>query len=535
MYIEPNTTIKILKNVPLDKTYKHTLFFESKTAQSNYFSSLTKYNLDNQTYQRVQKGIARVHYKAEDLYDCNYIMFQNTNFGSKWFYGFITSVEYINNVVSEIRFELDVMQTWYFDYNLKECFVEREHSKTDKIGDNIISEPVSCGEYVYSGYSELTAMNDMCVILAIVDVDKEIVDGELYDGIYGGAEMWAYKSTDVQSINNKISSYISAPDSVVSIYMCPSILIPEIKDGGELLPYGAGGSSKYVSVDAITENDKFGSYKPKNKKLYTYPYNYFNLDNGSGSSLPLRYEFFDDLKPVIAIKGVITQPVKVVARPCSYKGIKGYNEVSGYTSLKTESITLESYPMCSWNTNAYASWVAQNSVPLALNTISSVAGIASSMATTNIVASLSAHPNAVEQMGDINVGTNLISNIAGTLSSVYSASISADICRGTMNNGGANVANGEQQFYKSRVHITEQFAKMVDDFFTMFGYATNRVKIPNISNRPHWNYIKTNGCTAIGSIPSDDMRSICSIYDSGITFWKNGDEIGNYSLDNSPK
>ena len=31
----------------------------------------------------------------------------------------------------------------------------------------------------------------------------------------------------------------------------------------------------------------------------------------------------------------------------------------------------------------------------------------------------------------------------------------------------------------------------------------------------------------------DDVRKICSIYDSGITFWKNPSEVGNYSLDNS--
>ena len=32
---------------------------------------------------------------------------------------FIKSVEYINNGVSEIEFEIDVMQTWHFNYNLQ--------------------------------------------------------------------------------------------------------------------------------------------------------------------------------------------------------------------------------------------------------------------------------------------------------------------------------------------------------------------------------------------------------------------------------
>ena len=68
----------------------------------------------------------------------------------------------------------------------------------------------------------------------------------------------------------------------------------------------------------------------------------------------------------------------------------------------------------------------------------------------------------------------------------------------------------------------------------MFGYATRRCKKPNRNSRPHWNYVKTVGATVTGSVPADDMKKICSIYDNGITFWKNGSEVGDYSLDNSP-
>ena len=129
MYINPNTTIKILKNVPLDPTYDHTIYWSNidgddanhtraKANQSTYFSSKAKYSLDNQSYQRVKRGWIRVAILAENLYDCNYVMFQNTAFGSKWFYAFIKSVEYINNTVSEIEFEIDEMQTWWFDYQI---------------------------------------------------------------------------------------------------------------------------------------------------------------------------------------------------------------------------------------------------------------------------------------------------------------------------------------------------------------------------------------------------------------------------------
>ena len=118
MYIQPQTNIRILQNVPLDTTYVHTIYFSSASAQQTYFASKQKYNLSSYTYQRVNNGIARVGIKADSLYDCNYMMFQNTAYGSKWFYAFITSVEFVNNECSEITFELDVMQTWFFNYTM---------------------------------------------------------------------------------------------------------------------------------------------------------------------------------------------------------------------------------------------------------------------------------------------------------------------------------------------------------------------------------------------------------------------------------
>ena len=73
MYIAPNTTIKILKNVPLDPTYDHTIYFSpdssGNTAQYNYFITKAKYTLTENTYQRVNKGKIRVGIEADNLYD----------------------------------------------------------------------------------------------------------------------------------------------------------------------------------------------------------------------------------------------------------------------------------------------------------------------------------------------------------------------------------------------------------------------------------------------------------------------------------
>ena len=517
MYVQPTTNIRILKDVPLDTTYDHTIYFADATTQFNYFIGLQKFNLTNYTYQRVNRGTARVGIKADSLYDCNYMMFQNTGYGNKWFYAFITSVEFINNECSEISFEIDVMQTWFFDCEPDYCFVEREHCAVDVIGAHIEPETVATGEYVFNDYKPITRMIDMCVCIAVVDT-KETADGTLYDGIYGSAQLWVYNSTDVTSINAKISEYVQKPDAIISMYMFPLSFIGAIPDTHRL-SYGSGAIKNTITLEPVSSGTTLDGYTPKNKKLYTYPYNFYHVDNASGGELSLRYEFFEALTPVVEISGTVTQPVVAILRPCSYKGVSGYSELGGYTTLNTESLQLNNYPLCSWNVDAYQAWIAQNSVPIALNTIASVGQM-------GVAGAYSTNPTA-------SVASGVIGQVSSLMSQFYQASISADISKGNLSNGGGNVANNKQQFYGGRCSVTAEYARMIDDYFTMYGYAVHRMKKPNRDVRPHWNYVKTVGATVTGSVPADDMKKICSIYDHGVTFWKNGSEVGQYNLDNT--
>lgn len=516
MYIQPNTNIKLLKSVPLDTTYNHTIYFSDSSAQYNYFNSLKKYELTNYTYQRVNNGVSRVGIKADNLYDCNYMMFQNTSFGNKWFYAFITKVEYINNECSEITFEIDVMQTWFFDYNLEYSFVEREHTKSDEIGEHIEPESVECGEYVYRTYSNLTEiLKPMCVCIMINDSSSSS-EGTLYDGVYGGCTIFAYNDSDWESITAKVNEYNQKPDAIVGMYMCPVIAVSQtgIPTGGLQVEYSSIAESFDLTGDAISSDNTLNGYKPKNKKLYTYPYCYYLVSNASGTTHAYRYEFFRGGQPHFKVDVSMTMPVQACLRPWGYKSSLDHRCV-------TESLTITGFPMCSWSTDAYRAWLAQNAIP-AVGEYVSKAGLGA-IALTGL---------GVASGGALAVGGALAS-ATSILSQGYQASISADIGKGSLNNGSINVASHTQSFWGGSVSVTHQYAKMIDDYFTMFGYAIKRVKIPNTHSRAHWNYVKTISCNCTGSVPTDDMKKICSIYDNGITFWKNGNEVGDYSLDNS--
>lgn len=66
----------------------------------------------------------------------------------------------------------------------------------------------------------------------------------------------------------------------------------------------------------------------------------------------------------------------------------------------------------------------------------------------------------------------------------------------------------------------------------MFGYATNRVKIPNMNGRQSWNYVKTNDCKIVGSVPFNDISRIKEMFNNGVTFW-HGDFVGDYNRSNN--
>lgn len=514
MYIEPSTDIYILKNVPLDTTYEHTIYFTSESAQFTYFYGLKKYALSNYTYQRVKRGYARVGIKAENLYDCNYIMYRNTAFGTKWFYAYITSVEYVNNECSEISFEIDVMQTWFFQHTPDYCWVAREHSATDNVGDNIVPEAFDLGEYVANNegqpYGQIGQnWNNMCTIVAVLDTVAQ-TQGSIYDGIYSGADLYVFNSIDFGKINELVQQYLEAPDNIIAMYTVPLPLIGSVPADNKLTNTTTGEVIN-ITLSRLDDMWTIDGYTPKNNKMFTYPYNFLHIDNANGQELNLRYEYFSNLTPTVQIRGCVTQPVSAILRPTNYKRA---------SNIMTESLSLGNYPLCSWKVDSYQAWVAQNAIPMTTEGLAKVGGAVTAFALggpiggTAVIASASA------------VALNM-------LSQGYKASIAADILKGSITNGNVNVATKTQAFYAGRFSISTQYAKCIDDYWSMFGYATNRIKIPNRNSRPHWNYVKTVGCTVTGSVPADDMKKICQIYDNGITFWKNGDEVGMYSLDNT--
>lgn len=544
MYIKPDSTLYILRNVPLDTTYDHTLWFDTEAEQANYFSRLAKYRLEYTrgnalSYIRVNRGTIKVPYKADDLYDCNYIMFRNDSFGNKWFYAFIKSIEYDNNTTTVITFELDVMQTWHFDYDIDDCFVEREHSVADIVGENTLPEDVALGDYVSDSIQQLTDDNgtaifrDWVIVLAQTS-ETQAVPIPAAGGWYGNNTYQQVKYTTfpataegAQQLRSALDtmSIFNNTDVVARIFMFPRALIPEA-----------------ASVTPISGNKRFsrpstfGSYTPKNKKLLTFPYTCLTVTDLQGKVIDYHWEYFSNsINPQFGWMVSFGVKPSVVFYPIGYlQNLTSDGAQFEYPAMEYR-ITLDSFPDVPYATSDLMAKIVQGGIGLAIGAL-----------TGNPVTTATTVTKTTQNLTTPQGKTRYTSTVRQTTESTTKPSISKDVANAISNvaqNGRVSSSIGDQQamanlgwctFVIMKNRIREEYARVIDDYFSAYGYATKRLKKPNRSSRPYWNYVKTIGCTITGSVPCDDLSAICSIYDSGITFWKNGAEVGNYSLDNSP-
>lgn len=566
MSVQPNSTIYLLKGCDLDKGYNHTFYWggtadEIKQKQYEYFISLAKPNygtfLQN-TYQRSGKNSVRLQVLCDNIYDCNYIMFQNTNYGTKWFYAFIDEIKYINDNCTEIIYTIDDMQTWYTDYDLGECFVEREHSETDAIGDNICPETLQTGNLIVQGKRDFTfptiggSNYQFSIVIYYVGNNGSVVhyneteqkwqvveggatdrSGDIVNNIYDGFSIVWFPmdvSTDSALLNTveKINSCLRIMEDnsirIVKITQMPSAICehywnPNSTTRLEPLPeYPA-----QVSVNSSFLNTYSGErYIPKNQKLFTSPYVKLLVSNNQGDIKEYLWEnFTGKYTAKFIITGTPVPTPELSCYPTKYRGLENDFE---------NSVDLTNLPDCSWNEDSFSKWWAQNKTAFTSSIITnSIRGIGE-LASGNYLSG----------------GMSLINTVSSSISSFATQKNTLDNICGNLNTTSITYMQDRLGYTFYIMGIKGEYAKIIDDYFTMFGYATNRLKVPNIKNpsaklRPHWNYIKTAGTiihsSETGGLPADAENNIAKIYENGITFWtkdENGFHVGDYSLDNSP-
>lgn len=525
MYIAPNSTVKLLKNIPFDNTYKDTVYFASKSQQTSWFNNHVKTGMvfEKQYYQRHSRDYIKLEVLADSVYDCNYLMFQNTSYGNKWFYAFITGVEYVNDNVTLIQYEIDDVQTWHFDYQLKNCFVEREHSIDDIIGGNLLPENFDIGDsevvdtvrFIGKDYPGHASNLVVCVAAPFNETYGDYSGGQItngYSGLYynlfGGQNM-------IQDATNFISNAGLKKDEIVNVFYIFRAIAERRDNLSQLLPSQVNNVLTRTPPKTFAD---FDGYTPKNMKLYTYPYCYLRLKDGFGNYCEYKYEYFDSDYPItFELTGDISPNPSVVCLPKKYLG-----EETNYS----ECFTLTGFPQCAWNSDAYIAWLAQTGIRIYSDVVGgTIEGV-------NSWIGFEGKP-LLDRLED-STERNLSGEVTSILREGKTVKANRRQVGGTQ---GSMLAIAADMLFidAEQIQIRGEYAKIIDDYFTKFGYPVKRVKIPQYTNRPYWNYIKTCGCMAVGSMPADAIKHICRIFDNGITWWSKDAVVGDYvNQDNSP-
>lgn len=546
--IAPNSDVILLK-VPLEISDDNQLTFANATAQYNYFYSLPKLELEKYSYQR-KDGSIRVGVLVDDLYEYNYVMYRNTNHDNKWYYAFITNISYVSDSVSLVTIKTDVWQTYQFDLTYKPTFVEREHVNDDTVGLHTLPENLELGELVQNssttiapnktvwtqGSSEQLTNKYMIVfqVTQLPDGSYGISRSHRYNGVYSGLFYLGVKNaSDATLLIDKYAASTVKTDAIISIFIAPTAFFDNCEFSNIMT--SGGNITVYYPVDDTYASDmsdanytlsmpsKLDNYTPKNNKMFTYPFSYLTIDNNAGACITERYEnFVTPSTPSFYMGGSLGQGCSIKLCPIGYKG-----QASAAENYE-EGISAMKLPVCGWASDYYTNWLTQNALNIPLTIGKTVAGlgltaaaIGSGMVTggAGVVAGASAAVNAATQIGNL-------------IAEQRQASLVPDQAHGNTNQSDCNM--GFQKFFTVKcMSVKSEYAKIIDDYFSAYGYAINTIKLPNVTGRTNWNYVKTVGCYIEAHIPQEDLAEIKAMFDKGVTFWHNPATFADYSQNNT--
>ena len=460
-FINPQSTCKLL-NVDISKDNKHQYSFTDNVNQTNFF--LSKSILKDFTKLTfIQDGQITVEGNLYSLYNANYLMFKNSGFSNKWFYAFITDMKYINQNTTLIFYELDVFQTWYFEINYKESFIERKHVTDDTIGANTIPENLNLGDYICNKREKAFYGSNFIIVLGTtVDFDLERVDGNVYNNLYSGLCYTFFRNTkqDILKLNAFIHNITNkfGAESIVCLFTAPEKFVEEFNDTN-LIPESQSVFSRYINIkdgsihntDLDLTTNKLDNYEPKNNKLMCFPFRYLLVSNNSGNDAVYYYENFYTKnennekilnEPRFTMQGCITPGCSIRLFPNDYKNIHSYYD---------EALPLGKFPILNWNNDYYQNWLRLNSVNVGVGVAGGLAQIGVGYATGNPLTT-----------------TFGLQGIANSLAESHKASLIPPQVNGNINSGDVVTASLTNDFFFYDMSIKEEYAKIIDDYFSCY-------------------------------------------------------------------
>ena len=527
-----NSLVILAKNIKIDKKNVTRL---TGLELLSYMRSNSHLIYENNNFSFIQDGTIQVPTSYENCIKSNYIAFSNPRYSGKVFFAWIKKVTYLNDGNTEIEYEVDSWSTWYFHLDFKTCFVNREHVSDDTIGKHTIQENIDVGK-IYAESVRVQDMSSQPYVAVLTNYMPTINDGFDYDGIsmYNktmfGSKIVIFPLNSALDLANLISFVKRANndgriEDIRDMFWIPYSIIDvstmvqhQFNLGYALYTYYTIPDTAVPFFEDITfaKPQSFNNYTPKNNKLKCYPYNYLYITNNNGENNILKIEDFSGSNVVLRNMFALSIGGSGILAPRNYKGVS--------TNID-ESIALGKLPTIQWSSDSYTNWLTQNAVNEQNNQLRYVAEQTKNALQLNIG-------------GAVETASNFVLD---AMERFYSASLLPQKVSGT-NSGDINFSMNQTNYEIWHMRPTLEYLKIIDDFFSRFGYKVNEIKVPNISGRQNWNYVeigqnetcafsKTTGDTNF--CPQEDLDKINDYLRKGLTIWSNIDNIGNFTLNNN--
>ena len=553
MAITPFTgEIYLLSGTPFNPSYDYSVAFDSVSEQRNYMTDKIAHTLTAQNYVKTESGRIRVDLMEDHIRDCNYMMWKTPAIDGtpvadyRWMYAFITDIIYVSNNVSEITYQIDVLQTYaLFNVTFKDCWIERRHyvGATTNPWINIEPETLPIGTQLLTHKTALSQpMNDVLVFTSEFIDPSEYFDADTiarewfatkHCGLYQTVYVEVLTAADFADFMVYLAQNPNKADAIISMTTIPSATLQArgMVDGHWNYLLGPDSQQNYdhnngsISIDFWRNGMDGIAYNDiVNKKLFTYPYNHLLVTDGQ-TEITMEFEKIDTSYESNLASLEYREVLSVDPHPEYMFIFKNYATLDGTLNLPA-SITLSDLQRLGWSTDSFKDWLANNGIKQAVSIIGSViTGAAAGMAVGNPIA------------GAIGGGMLATAN-AGA--SAAQAAVRPDKTNGSISASALQSINN-YGVYAYRKSLCAADVKRIDNFFTRYGYACNRIENPktvcngNFTVKTmggnlvrHQYYVKTKDCMVFGECPSEYCRLIESIFDKGITWWHHN-YIGEYN------
>lgn len=520
----PTTTIYFFLGTGV--TPQNQPYFTSQGAKMAWYMAHTPITFEEYSYQRENRQYIKVNAKAADMRKYDMLAFRNDP-ADRWIICRVLEVEFVNPNTTRVTFETDSMQTFIEDIKFEMSWVEREMQDEDWVGaypnfNNLMPEGIEVG-----------AMEETILENPTIDISEpgtSMVVMSVYDANAEPNYNTKVEGPVKYGLNTIIVDTAASMDSLLTLYQEKGKLDGII--GVWLVPKQFVNYSE--STYTISQPTNIGSYTPKNAKVLSSEFCDITISNRQGVSVQLQPEFLftrsgagGSRNAVFTLcGGFLAGGGGIILYPNDYmKGTLDANTVKDY------GVVLPLNIQTAYIGDTFANWVAQNRGALLMEGVQGILTAVGGVASIG-VGLVTGNPLSIGS-GAKTVAGSLYNGIS-TMTKLYDKSTHPAGAFGQVSAQSLMLRSQQFGFNILYRHPTVENAKAIDDFFSVFGYRTCRMKVPNVNTRPFWNYVKCNPGVVRGPFSSADNANIVAVLNAGVTFWNcaSGVEIGDYSRDN---